>query len=183
MIILVGASASGKTEIAKTLMREHGIKKAVTTTTRLPRAGERDGIDYFFVTKDEFLRRKAADSFVETTLYNGNLYGTGKSEIDNRKCLVVDPNGLRSFLALHDPTVVTFLLTATEKTRESRMRTRGDKEEDIKRRLDNDRKDFDLASMPKTDFVIATDEKTVEELTTEVLNDYKRVLLERGIDF
>ncbi|MDD4005965.1 MAG: guanylate kinase, partial [Bacilli bacterium] len=71
MIILVGASASGKTEIAKILTRKYGIVKAITHTTRDMREGEKNGVDYFFVSKDEFAALAKQNAFVETTFYNG----------------------------------------------------------------------------------------------------------------
>ena len=57
MIILVGASASGKTEIAKLIIKKYGFKKMVTTTTRPMRAGEVADIDYHFISKEEFTFR------------------------------------------------------------------------------------------------------------------------------
>src|SRR5574344_2496844 len=122
MILLSGASASGKTEIAKLLAKKYVIVKAVTHTSRAPRLGERNGIDYFFVTKDEFVSLKEKGNFVETTLYNGNYYGTSKAQVTDLKCVVVDPNGLKAFIALKDPSVVTFYLLASEETRIARMR-------------------------------------------------------------
>jgi guanylate kinase len=75
MILLVGASASGKTEVAKDLYRLFGIKKAVTHTSRLPRPGEKDGVDYHFVDKETFLKLDSEGKMVENTFYNGNHYG------------------------------------------------------------------------------------------------------------
>ena len=74
MILLVGASASGKTEIAKYLQAHYGIKKVITHTTRPMRSGERQDVDYHFVSKEQFDQLKKEDSFVETTHYNGNEY-------------------------------------------------------------------------------------------------------------
>ncbi|MBQ2494305.1 MAG: guanylate kinase, partial [Bacilli bacterium] len=71
MILLIGASASGKTEIAKALFRLHGIKKAVTHTSRPIRPSETPDVDYHFVTEEKFLRLKEEGEFVETTDYNG----------------------------------------------------------------------------------------------------------------
>ena len=55
MIVLIGASASGKTEVAKTLIYKNGFSKIVTYTTRKIRPTEKDGIDYHFVSKQQFL--------------------------------------------------------------------------------------------------------------------------------
>ena len=84
MLILVGASASGKTEIAKRLGAVFNIKKAVTHTSRLPRKGEINHIDYHFVTPEEFIKLKEEGAFVETTFYNGNYYGCSKKEITHK---------------------------------------------------------------------------------------------------
>ncbi|MCI1244445.1 MAG: AAA family ATPase [Bacilli bacterium] len=181
MIILTGASASGKTEIARLLAKKYGIVKAVTHTSRPPRKGERNGVDYFFVTKEEFRALKERGDFVETTVYNDNYYGTSKTQVTDLKCVVVDPNGLKSFIALKDPSVVTFYLLATEETRISRMRSRGDEPEDIERRIEGDRVDFRPACIAPTDFTIVTDEETLEELTDKIFIKYRRKLQERGL--
>ncbi len=138
MILITGASASGKTETAKELGVLFGIKKVVTHTTRNKRVGEVDGIDYHFVTKEEFNQLKALDVFVETTIYNNNYYGTSKKEIADDKVLVVETSGARVFLGLKDEHIMVYRLHASNQTRATRMRNRGDKEEDIQKRLIND---------------------------------------------
>ena len=75
MIVITGASATGKTETARVLSTLFNIKKVVTHTTRPMRKGETDGVDYHFVSKEEFLKLKDEDYFVETTTYNNNYYG------------------------------------------------------------------------------------------------------------
>ena len=72
MIVLAGASASGKTEVAKMLAAKYGIVKAITTTTRDMRVGEANGRDYFFVSKERFLEMIKEGRFVEHTTYNDN---------------------------------------------------------------------------------------------------------------
>ena len=176
MIILVGASASGKTEVAKLLKNKHGIVKAITTTTRTIRPSEKDGVDYFFLGKDEFLALKEKGNFVETTCYNGNYYGCSKSQVADDKVVIVDPNGLKSFLALNNKNVVTFFLSAKETTREARMRIRGDSEENIAQRLKNDRVEFAPEKLNKTDFVIATDNLSLDEVAELVYKKYLEAL-------
>lgn len=176
MIVLVGASACGKTEIAKCLYRLYGVKKAVTHTSRTPRVGEVNGVDYHFVSKEEFLALKEKGAFVETTCYNGNYYGCSKAEISDDKVVIVDPKGLKSFLALNNPSVITFYLKCSEATRKARMEGRGDLPENIEARLKNDRVAFDDKEIAKTDFVIVTDEKPVDELAIEVYRSYMSAL-------
>ena len=176
MILLVGASASGKTEIAHALTRLHGIRKAVTHTTRAMRQGETNHIDYHFVSPEEFLDLKEKEGFVETTFYNGNYYGCSKAECGDDRCIVVDPKGVFSFLALNDPRIVTFYLRCQEKTREARMRGRGDEENAIASRLENDRVAFMEDKLPPCDFVLDTDVKGVEELAEKVYSLYQKRL-------
>lgn len=181
MILLFGASASGKTEIAKALERNYGIKKAITTTTRTARAGEKDGISYFFIDEDTFLKRLRNGLFVEHTIYNGHYYGTGKDQIAKEKCIVVDPKGVESFQKLFDPSIVSFYLEAKEGTRRERMESRGDKKEEIEKRLDNDRVAFAIDALPKTDFSLSTDERSIEDLTKEIHSLYLGSLKQRGL--
>jgi guanylate kinase len=181
MILLIGASASGKTEVAKLLRKKYGIVKAITMTSRIPRPGEKDGVDYFFVSPEQFQTNWQAGLLVENTFYNGHYYGCPKSQVRADRCVVVDPNGLRSFLALHNPSIVTFFLEAKETTRRARMHARGDKEEDIEKRILNDRKDFRPELIAPTDFHIRTDEMTLEAIADEVYGKYLETLRERQL--
>jgi guanylate kinase len=84
VVVLAAPSGGGKTTIARALESRwpdrYGF--SVSATTRPPRPGERDGEDYFFLSKDEFRRRQAADEFLEWAEYAGELYGTLKAEVD-----------------------------------------------------------------------------------------------------
>ncbi len=180
MIILVGASASGKTEAAKELGRLFSIKKAVTTTTREMRVGEKDGVDYFFVSKEEFLKRVEEDKFVENASYAGNYYGCGKDQVANDKVLIVEPNGLHSFLALNDPNIVSFFIDVNEDVRAERMKLRGDKNKDIKNRLESDRERFSKESVGQVDHVIDANKLSIKEVATLIYDLYKKSLSKRG---
>jgi len=172
MIILVGASASGKTEIAKILAKKYGIAKAITHTTRQMREGERDGIDYFFVTKDAFRDLMARSSFVETTTYNDNYYGCSKSQVSDDKAVIVDPNGLHAFLDLRDPRVISFHVKASEDTRYRRMIERGDSIANAQKRLINDKVDFSRANVGRTHFTIENEDSTLEEVADDIYEKY-----------
>lgn len=176
MIILVGASASGKTEIAKYLAAHYGMKKAITHTTREKREGEKDGVDYFFVPEAIFLQMKSRYAFVETTFYNGHYYGCSKDQVEDDRCVVVDPNGLEAFKNLKNKRVISFLLRADEETRIKRMRGRGDDEESIKSRIENDEKAFALSNVPKADFIIDTDERPIEVIAKQIYALYQAEL-------
>ena len=173
MILLVGASASGKTVTALDLQRRYGLKKAITTTTREKRIGETDGVEYFFISKEEFKKRLDAGKFVEHSLYNENFYGCGIDQVGDDKIVVLDPNGLHSFLKLKNKHIVSFLLIADEKTRQQRMESRGDKKENIEKRILNDVNDFALERIGYVDFIIHTEDQTIEQTSDQIYKLYK----------
>ena len=83
LLVLSSPSGGGKTTIAKSLLQARDdLGYSVSATTRPQRDGERDGVDYHFLTRDEFLRRVDAGAFLERAAYAGNQYGTLRSEID-----------------------------------------------------------------------------------------------------
>ena len=176
MIVLTGASASGKTVTALDLQKRHGLVKAITTTTREKRVGETDGVEYFFISKEEFQKRLAENKFVEHSIYNGNSNGCGVDQVSDNKIVVLDPNGLHSFLRLKDKNIVSFLLVVDESTRKTRMKERGDKEANIKQRIENDVNDFSLEKIGKVDFVINTEKYTIEEVSDLIYKLYNEKL-------
>ncbi len=179
MIVLAGASASGKTEVAKMLAKKYGIVKTITTTTRNKRLGEVDGKDYFFVSKEQFEIMLRQDKFVEHTIYNGNYYGSTKEQIGHNKCIVIDPAGLRSYIALNSSYIVTFYLEAKEETRFQRMLDRGDDKELAKSRLEHDRIAFLDEKIPSVDFKINSETQNIEEVADEIVRLYKKELKKR----
>ena len=174
MIILCGASASGKTVTALELQKKYGLSKAITTTTREKRVGETNGVEYFFISKEEFKKRLSENKFVESSLYNGNYYGCGIDQVADDKVVVLDPNGLHSFMKLKNRNIVTFLLIADENTRRQRMMSRGDKLENISQRISNDIVDFSEEKIGKVDFIIKTTDKTIEQIADLIYDCYKK---------
>jgi guanylate kinase len=83
LLVLSSPSGGGKTSIAKNLLQARDdLGYSVSATTRPMREGEREGVDYHFISRDEFLRRREAGEFLESATYGGHLYGTLRSEID-----------------------------------------------------------------------------------------------------
>ena len=179
MIVLAGASASGKTEAAKLLASKYGITKVITTTTRPMRVGEVNGRDYFFVDKATFLKMIEEGRFVEYTEYNGYLYGSTKDQIASDKCVVIDPAGLRAYIGLHDPNIITFFLDSSEETRFKRMLERGDPLENAKSRIEHDKKAFIEETLPVVDYHINTEIFNVEEVADLINRVYKEALFKK----
>ena len=85
VFVITGPSGVGKgTLIRGVLERVPQLELSVSATTRLPRPGERDGVDYHFLTPEEFERHVEAGDFVEHAVYSGNRYGTLRSELERR---------------------------------------------------------------------------------------------------
>lgn len=81
LLVVSGPSGSGKTTLCRRLANEGEARYSISCTTRPPRPGESDGIDYHFLTREEFLKRRHAGEFLESAEVHGNLYGTLKSEV------------------------------------------------------------------------------------------------------
>ncbi len=115
--VLVAPTAAGKTTLAEMMVQAgHGQRK-VTLTTRDPRPGEKDGIDYFFVTRELFLRREREGFFLEHATVHGNLYGTPKESVlsslatGKNVILAIDIQGLRQIKAHREELVRNALLS------------------------------------------------------------------------
>jgi len=95
LAVLSGPSGSGKTSICKALLADPRVELSVSATTRAARPGEKDGEDYWFFSKEEFERRRAAGEFVEWAEVYGNLYGTLRAPLEvasrrNDRLMVLD---------------------------------------------------------------------------------------------
>ncbi|HBD06070.1 MAG TPA: hypothetical protein DCY93_01505 [Firmicutes bacterium] len=180
MIVLTGASASGKTEVAKLLNLKYNIKKVVTHTTRQIRLGEKDGVDYHFVSKQEFQAMIKENKFVEWMIYNDNYYGTSKDEIADDKAVIVDPNGVQVFQNLKSKSIIVFRLLASDTTRFNRMLVRGDTLEIIKKRIESDKTCFSDEKYNNIQYTIDTDKYTIEEVTDKIFEIYTKSIHQRA---
>ncbi|WP_208559573.1 guanylate kinase [Marinilactibacillus kalidii] len=171
IIVLVGPSGSGKTTVGEALVRK-GIPKLVTTTTREPRSGEQDGIDYHFRKVDEL----NPDNFVEQTVYNNRVYGLTKAEVSDALevhdivHVSLDRNGAVAMKkAFPEETVVVFIHISKTVMAE-RMRKRGDSEEKIYERICHSDDTNELTPPKETDMIVEniTVEKTVDQILSHL---------------
>ncbi len=177
MLILVGPSASGKTEVAKYLKKMYQIDKIITYTTRTPRMNEQKDVDYHFISLEEFAQLKEQDFFVETTYYNHHYYGTAKKDILDDKCIILDPNGLKSFLSLNNPRIVSIYLDCEEEIRLQRMLKRNDPFVEAQKRIVNDRIAFYDKNLNGVTFVIDSSQDNIEQLGDKIYNLYHNLLV------
>jgi guanylate kinase len=130
-LILSAPSGGGKTTIARHLLeRRNDVGYSVSCTTRAPRAGEADGKDYYFLTRDQFLAKRTAGEFAECAEVHGNLYGTLKSEIERilslgkHVVMDIDVQGARQMKAAFPTSVTVFVLPPSGEVLLERLRAR-----------------------------------------------------------
>ena len=144
LIILTGKTASGKdTVIVKLLSGLPDFKKVTTTTSRPPRDGEKNKVDYFFLSREDFKQKIANDEFFEHVEYGGNFYGTEKTQLtDINKGLIwrIDPFRAGKIRELIDSPVLVIYLTVDDSVVLERLQKRGFSQEDITKRMAEDQK-------------------------------------------
>lgn len=184
IVIIVGESASGKSTLAAKFEEYSDYTKVVTYTTRPPRAGEQNGIDYYFVTDDEFNQMVKDDKFVEHASYRGWQYGTAINfDKNNDKIIVLTPAGARAFRAYANKhpklrlELYVFYLFVDRRSRLIKLLTRGDDIEEAYRRSLSDVGQFD-AFEREADYVIYNEEylnspDDVYEEAIIKINDWK----------
>lgn len=135
-IVLTGGTGSGKTEICKKLTEFLGYDKIVSYTTRNIRNNETDGVDYHFVSEEEF---KAIDGILKTINLN-NMYCIKKEELENanRKVIIVDKTGLDELKKIDGLEFCSFFISSDKDIRYDRCLKRGDKKEKIDERMEEE---------------------------------------------
>jgi len=150
LIIVSGPAGSGKTTLCERMLEElPQIERVVTSTTRAPRGGEVDTVDYYFFDRATFEKKIQAGDFYEHAHVHGNLYGTLKSEVQDKLAagtdllLNIDVQGAAQMreTAQNDPllrgkVVTVFIMPPSIEELEARLRGRGtDAEDEVQRRM------------------------------------------------
>lgn len=146
MIALIGESASGKSTIQNILCKDCGFEKIITYTTRPMRDGEIDGVDYYFVSQDEYDKKLKDNFFFENASYNGWNYGTARKDVEgnsDNKVIVLTPKGLRKFKSNHKIDIYSVYIKVDRKSRLIKLLNRGDNVEEAYRRSLSDVGMFD----------------------------------------
>ena len=170
MVVLVGESGSGKSTIEKELVEKFHFKKIVKYTTRDPRYGEKDGVDYHFVTEEKFEKLKKKNFFAEYAKYNDWSYGTPKDECLNNRIIVLTPRGLRKLKGNTDLHIISFYINVPRRDRLIKLLERGDNIEEAYRRSLSDVGQYD-GIKDDVDYVInnAGYKKSINEIVEEIL--------------
>lgn len=183
MLVLIGPSASGKTESAKIMINRYPISRVVTCTTRPKRINEIDGFDYHFFSVEEFKELEKKNYFIETATYNSNFYGTPKNELGEDKFIILEPQGFKSLIKINPCPIVAIYLKTDESIRISRMKERKDKIKDISKRISSDRSDFCIDNIEGLDLVIDTSKMSLSDVADEIYSQYKKILVKKKEEF
>ena len=183
LFIISGPAGSGKTTICDGLIEKESLQRIVTSTTRSPREGEIDGLDYNFLTSKDFKTKIKEDAFYEYATVHNNYYGTQKLDIINpilagqNLLLNIDVQGAKTIKEkasadkdLKEHIVTIFIMPPSLEELNERLKNRGtDSREEIERRLIVARSEMEQEK--HYDYTIISQSKSVDLNT--VLEIYK----------
>lgn len=154
MIVISGPAGSGKGTVNAHLLNTGDFVYSVSATTRAPRPGEVNGVNYHFITREDFLARIASGDMLEYTEYCGNFYGTPKKEaeavLETGKNLIleIEVEGAGNIKRAYPDAVLILLLPPSFAVQEARLRGRGtETEEKITARLAQTREELKQADL------------------------------------
>jgi guanylate kinase len=180
VFVITGPSGVGKGALIRGLReRIPEIELSVSATTRAPRQGERDGIDYYFLTPEDFDRRVHAGDFVEHATYSGNRYGTLRSELDRRLAagvpvlLEIEVQGARQVREAMPDAVAVFIAPPSLDALRARLVGRGtDTADEVAERIAIAARE--LEAQPEFAHVVVNDR--LEDATEELVEIVRRAL-------
>ena len=164
LIVITGPSGVGKGTLVKLLLQRHPqLRISTSATTRQPRLGERNGVDYYFLSKKDFETAIVNQELLEWAEYAGNYYGTPKAgvieqiEAGNYILLEIELEGARAIASIYPAARRIFIMPPSIAELEQRIRTRGtNTEESIARRLEIAKQE--IAASDEFDFKIVNDD-------------------------
>lgn len=177
LLVLHGPAGAGKDAVINGLRARTGIKRATSATTRPRRDGEREGVDYFFLSKDEFERGISAKEFCEWAVVYKDYKGVQRSEIEvplgNGEDLIVrtDVQGARTWRTLLEGAIFVFIMADDPDTLRKRLEERlTETAQSLETRLGE--LDEELADIPNNDYVVRNRHGHLEE----AIDDLQRIL-------
>ena len=189
LIVVSAPSGCGKSTVLHRLMEKRPtLCFSVSATTRAPREGETDGVDYYFISREKFDQMIANDEFLEHAEYVGNCYGTPKAAVDAKLAqgsdvyLDIEVNGAMQVKAQRPDTLMIILMPPSMKELERRLTARGtDSPETIRKRLQEARRE--CRRRKDYEFVVVNDivERAVDEISA--LIDARRKELNQPIEY
>ncbi|HIU78607.1 MAG TPA: guanylate kinase [Candidatus Avilachnospira avicola] len=183
LAVISGFSGAGKGTLMKRLLNEYdNYSLSISATTRDPRPGERDGVDYFFVTKERFQEMIQNDELLEYAKYVDNYYGTPKAYVESEMekgrdvILEIEIQGALKIKAKFPETVLIFITTPSAEELKKRLMHRGtESDEVIMKRLE--RASLEAVGVEAYDYILVNDDldKTVKHLNYLIQDQHMRV--------
>lgn len=162
LLIISGPSGSGKGTITKKLVCGE-FALSISMTTRNPRAGEVDGVDYIFCTQEEFMEIRDADGFLEHATFSNNFYGTPRSYVDKQIAdgktvvLEIEVVGALQVKQKYPDAILVFLLPPSFDDLRARLRGRGTEcEDEIERRIRRAKEE--MLEIPNYDYLVINED-------------------------
>lgn len=172
LFVISGASGVGKSTVLSRVMdAREDLMFSVSATTRAPRPGEVDGVDYYFVSNEKFQEMINADQFLEYDIHMKTCYGTPVAQVNEKLergnvILDIEPNGAFNVRKSRPDATLIFIMPPSWEALESRLRSRGDtSHEQIEIRLD--RAKWEMEQSGAYDYVVTNDQ--VETCADEIL--------------
>ncbi|MCD7740378.1 MAG: guanylate kinase, partial [Candidatus Gastranaerophilales bacterium] len=163
LYIISGCSGVGKGTLIKLFLQKNpDVKLSISATTRLPRKNEQDAVNYFFISKENFLSEVNNNEFLEWAEFSGNYYGTRKSFVEktlnkgNDLILEIEVQGAKQVKAKMPHAVSIFIMPPSLDTLEARLRGRQtEDDETIKKRLSEANREIEAGK--SFDYIIIND--------------------------
>ncbi len=185
LLILTGKTASGKDTIKDALLQRYPtLRKVITSTSRAPRNRETDGVEYNFLSRENFLKGVNEGKFLEYVEYGGNLYGTKKVELENNLqqdvLWRIDPSRAgeaREFIKRAFPEeiakelirkLIVIYITAPDEVILERLQRRNLPEEEIRKRMEDDKKIWEQYQ-GNYDFVVENTPNKLDECLDNII--------------
>ena len=176
LLVISGPAGSGKgTVVSKILEKLPTLGLSVSATTRAPRPGETDGVNYFFTTKEDFEERIKNGDILEYTTYCGNYYGTLKSELakslDKGRDIIleIEVDGGSQVKKAFPDAVTIMLVPPSYSSLRARLEGRGTETSDvIEKRLMRARDELELAE--KYDYIVVNEDGGIEKCADEIIS-------------
>ncbi|MFO8040643.1 MAG: guanylate kinase [Sodalinema sp.] len=176
LIVLTGPSGVGKGTLLRSLRQRHPeLYLSISATTRTPRPGEVDGVDYYFLSRSEFEEKIAQDAFVEWAEFAGNYYGTPRQSLETQMAqghwviLEIEVEGARQVRRTFPEALLVFVRPPSFAELERRLRGRDrDSEDAIQRRLERAKEELQAADEFDVQVTNAVVEEAIRELEAAV---------------
>ena len=183
LVVVSGPSGCGKGTVCDLLRQRHPeIIYSISATTRKPRPGEQEGVNYFFLTREQFQQRVTASGFLEWAQVYGNLYGTPRTWVEEKLAaghdvlLEIDTQGALQVKAGYPAGILIFLLPPDLAELERRISQRGtESSEERQRRLQSARKE--IAQIRNYEYLVINDkvEQAVQTMEAILEAEHSRI--------